>query len=143
MFNLRMEFCNGDPANTFRGWRMIDRFGGFRYELSGEFNRSRLTNGIIRKADANDLFGWVQTWNRTKNLVGEVRGLKEEVSVMQAWLLQKRKPSFKAVIRPYPDTKIRYHFASFKHLTSSRTTCFEDSPHKCTHAEERRIREEL
>ena len=122
---------------------MIDRFAGFRYELSGEFNRSRLTQGIIRKADAMDLFGWVQTWERTGHLVGEVRGLKESAELMTQWLLKKRTTTYKAQIKSYPDTKIRYHFANFKHLVSMRMTCFEDKPHKCTANEEAKIRDEL
>jgi len=122
---------------------MMDRFAGFRYELSGDFNRTRLTQGIIRKADGMDLFGWVQTWNRTSHLVGEVRGIKESAELMRHWLLKKRTDSYKAQVRLYPDTKIRYHFSNFKHLVSSRMTCFEDSPHRCTTEEEAKIRDEL
>ncbi len=122
---------------------MIDRFAGFRYELSGEFNRSRLIQGVIRKADSLDLFGWIQQWERTDNLVGEVRGVKDEAIVMQKWLLQKRTPTYKATIKRYPDTRIRYHFSNFKYLEASRMTCFEDTPHKCTSLEEAKIRDEL
>ena len=42
-----------DPA--FAGWRMVDRFGGFRYEVEADSLEQ-----IATKADELGCFGWVR-----------------------------------------------------------------------------------
>jgi len=101
------------------GWRMIDRFAGFRYET-----RSRSQKLIVEKADELGCFGWVQDSVRG-TFVGEARCAKPRGPVFKEWLGEN------ATIKDYADTKIRLHFSHFKRLPDSRVTCFPDEPHQC------------
>lgn len=129
------------PASTAQstGWRMVDRFYGFRFEISGsnilglDFQKS-----IQQKADELACFGWVQE-SGADTLVGEARCSKSNGPKFESWL--KSGYSEAAVdtveVKVYDDTKIRLHFAYFKILDKSRDTCFLDRPHMCSAVNEK------
>jgi hypothetical protein len=129
------------PASSAQapGWRMVDRFYGFRYELRGQgVLNSGIEEAIQKKADELGCFGWVQRSFRD-SLVGEARCSKARGPTFQSWLGAgagrdsnsgsggKIETEFKV----YEDTKIRLHFAYFKIVEDDRDTCFLDAPHKC------------
>ena len=66
------------------GWKMTDRFYGFRYALVGEVPPST-EETILKYADSQGCFGWVQR-NVNIGLVGEVRCAKERGSKFKDWL---------------------------------------------------------
>lgn len=108
------------------GWRMIDRFGGFRYEVKGEIT----SKDIQKKADSLACFGWTQETERD-SFVGEVRCFKDRAKDMKQWL-QFNENVKSTDFKDYEDTKIRLHFSHFKILNKNRDTCFPDLPHRCT-----------
>jgi len=122
-----IEISCGQQQAAFAGppgWRMVDRFYGFRYELNG----GEVDEETIRaKAQTLGCFGWVQISPRD-TLVGEVRCNSKRGPEMEAFLRSKQSDS---KIRIYEDTKIRLHFSSFKVLPKERDTCFLDPPHQC------------
>ncbi len=66
------------------GWKMTDRFTGFRFELFAEPLDLSLEESIQSYADSQSCFGWVQ---RTSNsLVGEVRCSKLRGQEFLLWL---------------------------------------------------------
>lgn len=69
------------------GWKMTDRFYGFRYELVG----SNLDNSVLEKvqaeADNYFCFGWTQL-SPTKTIVGEARCSKARGPIFQDKLKQ-------------------------------------------------------
>lgn len=115
------------------GWRMVDRFYGFRYEVSGNAV-SELTDFPSRlqaQADVEGCFGWVQAPSKSPGkFVGEARCSKERGVEFEKWIRENTggKP---VEVLVYPDTKIRLHFSHFKHVEAERDTCFLDVPHKC------------
>lgn len=117
------------------GWRMIDRFHGFRYELTGITGSVGLVDIIVNRADELGCFGWIQKSSKSQTLVGEVRCNKIKGEIMMQWIQSipeiNVSDTSKAKILVYPDTKIRLHFSSFKVLDDDRDTCFLDEPHKC------------
>jgi hypothetical protein len=66
------------------GWKMTDRFYGFRYELFGKFEPDVLET-IQSKASALGCFGWAQK-GKESNVVGEGRCAKGKGKVFQDWL---------------------------------------------------------
>jgi hypothetical protein len=55
------------------GWKMTDRFYGFRYEITGKhLAESGFENHIVNLADEYGCFGWVQK-TKGKTYVGEAR----------------------------------------------------------------------
>ena len=110
------------------GWRMVDRFYGFRYELQGAKLSNSIATQIQAKADELGCFGWVQP--KGGMFVGEVRCNKAKGPVMQQWL-QESSGADIANFKVYEDTKIRLHFSHFKILEEGRDTCFLDPPHQC------------
>mmetsp|Transcript_23129 Transcript_23129/g.33885 ORF Transcript_23129/g.33885 Transcript_23129/m.33885 type:complete len:159 (+) Transcript_23129:106-582(+) len=120
------------------GWRMVDRFYGFRYEISGSnlFDVG-FEDAVAKQADSMGCFGWIQK-SAQGTLVGEARCNKVQGPKFQEWLGQgisgSTISSFDTKI--YPDTKIRLHFSSFKVLDEGRDTCFLDSPHQCPEFDE-------
>ncbi|KAL9182839.1 hypothetical protein ACHAXT_004118 [Thalassiosira profunda] len=110
-FLLQLAMGSGVPE----GWRMTDRFVGFRYQLTPRLQAGNVKALIRDKADALFCFGWVQDSKDT--VVGEARYSEAE----------------SIVSRDYPDTKIRLHFSAFKVVSPGRNTCFRDAPHKCSH----------
>mmetsp|Transcript_37055 Transcript_37055/g.66718 ORF Transcript_37055/g.66718 Transcript_37055/m.66718 type:complete len:170 (+) Transcript_37055:49-558(+) len=131
------------------GWRMSDRFIGFRYELTLALSYDEDIKVAIRdKADDLFCFGWVQDSSRQarQTIVGEARCKKLAGHEMKSFLLslvaQKQVESNEdsyadsingkqIMFRDYPDTIIRLHFSNFKIVSPGRNTCFRDEPHKC------------
>lgn len=129
LFLLPTVYVNAQST----GWRMTDRFFGFRFELTGSnLLESGFERAIQQKADDLGCFGWVQESNRG-NLVGEARCSKNNGPKLEKWL----KAGHPAAsvdgmeVKVYEDTKIRLHYAYFKILDKSRDTCFLDLPHMC------------
>ena len=121
------------------GWRMVDRFYGFRYEVSGNA-ASEIADFPTRlqaQADVEGCFGWVQTLPSLGKFVGEARCSKERGVEFEKWIRENTggKP---LEVLVYPDTKIRLHFSHFKLVEAERDTCFLDEPHKCPDLEEER-----
>ena len=71
------------------GWKMTDRFYGFRYELSGnDISKSTSTESLIQEhADSQGCFGWVQRTKENK-IVGEVRCSKNRGIEFAEWMKQ-------------------------------------------------------
>jgi hypothetical protein len=119
------------------GWKMTDRFLGFRYELAlpaGAIGEEDFVGMIKTFADENKCFGWVQV-PRKNTFVGEVRCLKEKGKLFKQWM-EGQGDTAGALLDMfiYPDTKIRLHFTYFKVLDPARDTCFLDAPHRCASA---------
>lgn len=131
-FVISCFICIISSDSDSDGWRMVDRFYGFRYEVKGEQGLEIANKEEIQKfADDQGCFGWVQR-NSMGYLVGEVRCVKKRGPIMQEWLESKFD---EAKFRVYEDTKIRLHFSHFKILDDSRDTCFLDAPHQCPNLE--------
>jgi hypothetical protein len=133
----------GSANDAYAGWRMVDRFSAFRFEVAGAFRRPRMVKAIVDKADELSVFGWVQVPQRTGTVVGEVRGTIATARAMEAHLRALAGPEGAATlaVRPYADTRIRLLFSTFRVLDPSRMTCFEEAPHACTPDEEEVMRE--
>lgn len=125
MFSLSVLAEGSDRAGEREGWRMVDRFLGFRFAVDGS---SVSEAEVVQEADRQACFGWVQR-TVVGGLVGEARCHKARGATMVEWL---RTNDPAAEIKVYPDTKIRLHFSHFKVLDSSRDTCFTDPPHQCS-----------
>ncbi|KAL3772152.1 hypothetical protein ACHAWO_004169 [Cyclotella atomus] len=115
------------------GWRMKDRFMGFRYEIFSRNSNDTATKASIRhKADELFCFGWVQDSPR-QSVVGEVRCSRDNGFKMKAHLdLIALASNTTISIRDYPNTLIRLHPSHFKIFSNERNTCFRDEPHKCS-----------
>lgn len=133
------------------GWRMVDRFHGFRFELSGDKLDQDVLELIQTEADNYSCFGWAQL-SAKGTVVGEMRCPKARGKVLEDKVTKISPKVHKAdilVMQPpvhaflvlsltipllqvYPDTKIRLHFTSFKLLEADRDTCFLDPPHQCS-----------
>ena len=119
------------------GWKITDRFGGFRFEMIGKVRDVGLRHAIQKKANELACFGWVQYSSiNTKSVVGEVRCNKKMTNYMKQWMTSTDDHpvgSFveNVEIKDYEDTKIKLHFSHFKILNSQRETCFNDAPHRC------------
>lgn len=69
------------------GWKMTDRFYGFRYELQADLLETSLESSIQSQADSMGCFGWVQRYKENEKIVvGEVRCSKDRGVVVQSWL---------------------------------------------------------
>jgi hypothetical protein len=143
------------------GWRMRDRFTGFRFECGGAESadaRRERVQGFVDLADDLSGFGWVQESPRG-SLVGEFRGTPETAATFRdglgapVWEVdvhgdvvgvaggtmvgektvewRRREGQPWCIARDYPDTKIALHFSHFKVLDARRVTCFQDEPHRC------------
>lgn len=65
------------------GWRMVDRFYGFRYELSGRnLDTASIIESILNEADNYACFGWVQV-SPAGSIVGEARCAKARGKILQ------------------------------------------------------------
>ena len=120
------------------GWKMTDRFAGFRYEVFGAGVQGEGFHKAAQdKAEAIGCFGWVQS-TAQGTAVGEVRCSKRAAPAMKKWLeagtdgVKVERVAFK----DYADTKIRYHFSHFRILEDTRETCFREAPHQCAAAAE-------
>ncbi|GMH85867.1 hypothetical protein TrVE_jg3970 [Triparma verrucosa] len=119
------------------GWKMTDRFHGFRYSIPT--SSATLHSTLLALAQSSSCFGWSQT--SSSSTVGEYRCPKSVGLTVQKTL----EDEHDAVIKVYEDTKIKLHFSRFKELDEKRITCFKDEPHKCRGAEKggREEKEEL
>jgi len=132
--------CLACLTRAQEGWKLTDRFHGFRYEISFPTSgHTGFEEQLRRYADDLKCFGWVQTLPQGQQsessaltLVGEARCTKEHGHTFQQWLeTQGDASGAKLNLRVYEDTKIRLHFTYFKVLDAARDTCFLDAPHKC------------
>ena len=114
------------------GWRMVDRYAGFRFECYGRFDREAFAIAVRDMADGLSGFGWVQI-SPAGTLVGEYRGSKQSAPHMKKFLREGPADAvnYRAEVKDYADTKIRFHFSHFKILDRRRETCFEEPPHAC------------
>ena len=119
-----------DPSMV--GWRMIDRFAGFRFEVSGDVMGTGFHSAAVAKADELGCFGWIQD-SEAMTVVGEARCAKTLAPQMKEFLYTGGvKSTVEDVhVYDYPDTKIKLHFSHFKSLPEDRITCFHDPPHQC------------
>ena len=110
LIQLILILCQAD------GWRMVDRFYGFRYEIVGNVLGIGLEKIIQAKADELACFGWVQKSKyKTAALVGEVRCPKARGPIFADWLNHPNDIQLDDKnILVYEDTKIRLHFSHFK-----------------------------
>jgi acylphosphatase len=114
------------------GWRMVDRFAGFRYEVTGHVIGVGFRKATAKMAEELACFGWTQ--NTVKGtVVGEVRCAKVIAPQMKEWLRVGSEGSRvdQVTIKDYVNTKIKLHFSHFKILPDDRETCFRDLPHQC------------
>lgn len=113
------------------GWKMTDRFFGFRYEVFGKPGASAdtLIEALTARASDSKCFGWVQKIAAKESVVGEVRCMKKAGGKFKEWL--ETYDDSRKQIMVYADTKIRLHFTYFKVLDEERSTCFLDAPHRC------------
>ena len=114
------------------GWRMRDRFGGFRFECRGAFDRDAWALQVRDYADELSGFGWVQL-SPVGTVVGEFRGTKQTAPWMREFLEAgpDESAAFACAVEEYPDTKIRFHFSHFKVMDPRRRSCFRKPPHAC------------
>ena len=122
-----------EDEDPMKGWRMVDRFDGFRYEVP---NTGLTVDSIVAKADDLACFGWVQvsTGREPATLVGEGRCNKRAGPLFREWLTSQSGLSAQgstSAFKVYADTKIKLHFSHFKVLPPERLTCFRDEPHQC------------
>ncbi|CAN0134700.1 unnamed protein product [Scytosiphon promiscuus] len=120
-----------DDFNIPKGWRMQDRFHGFRYEAVVDDGCQFYAQAAQDVADELACFGWAQRTSANK-FAGEARCPKATGAEMQERLRQGgpcEVVAFEA--KDYADTKIRLHFSHFKILDEERMTCFRDAPHQC------------
>lgn len=124
------------------GWRMVDRFAGFRFELKGNVIGVGMRQSMAETAEELGCFGWVQNTAR-RTVVGEVRCAKTIAPQMKEWMIHG--PEGAQVdsldIKDYENTKIKLHFSHFKILPDNRETCFRDKPHQCAIFHEEDINE--
>ncbi len=78
----------GSVCGQSEGWRMVDRFYGFRYELLGHVVNAGIEAFAVEEARLLGCFGWIQQSNR-RTLVGEARCPKTLGPVLQQKLREK------------------------------------------------------
>lgn len=76
-----IAFANGQAD----GWKMTDRFFGFRFEMGGDQLNDSILEQVQTHADQQSCFGWVQK-SKNFNYVGEVRCSKARGSQFLDWL---------------------------------------------------------
>ena len=127
-FALASSRVQADDVFVESGWRMVDRFYGFRFEVEGDVRGGISSCG----KGGGSLFGWIQNTARG-TVVGEARCSKKGGPDMEARI--RKGPSSASVreahIKVYHDTKIKLHFPDFVVLPDERVTCFQDAPHAC------------
>lgn len=114
------------------GWRMVDRFAGFRYEVIGKVTGVDFRLSLAKVAEDLGCFGWAQNTDRA-SVVGEIRCPKVLAPQIKEWLHAGPEGARvdRVLIKDYENTKIRLHFSHFKILPDARETCFRDEPHQC------------
>ena len=119
------DFIQCQPA----GWRLVDRFYGFRYELKLNGNIDGFEQQIVNEGDKYGCFGWIQ-YKIENTWVGEARCNKKNGPKFEQYLIHIPN-TINVVTKVYEDTKIRLHPSHFKIYDSSKDTCFVDPPHQC------------
>ena len=119
-------------AYTPKGWKMTDRFYGFRYEVFGKVQGVWFRKTTQEMADKLACFGWVQNTYRG-TVVGEARCNKVNGPKFEKYLHEGPELARvdKVDVLVYPNTKIKLHFSDFPILDDDRETCFRDKPHQC------------
>ena len=116
------------------GWRMVDRFYGFRYEIAGHnIMNVGFEAAAQKRADDLGCFGWIQK-SKKGTLVGEARCSKANGPKFQSWFSEGGPTNSQVTavnFHVYEDTKIRLHYSYFKIVDESKDTCFLDPPHQC------------
>ena len=75
-------YTSAQPA----GWKMTDRFNGFRYEVSLSVNSVGFLDLVVQQANDFGCFGWVQqSSNDDLTFVGEARCNKSKGPKFQDW----------------------------------------------------------
>lgn len=126
-------------GDLLSGWRMKDRFDGFRFEVHGPnvVDASvRFVEAAQALADELFCFGWAQPVARAGTIVGEARCNTNAGPRFREWLRGGPPGAVvtEVAFRAYESTKIKLHFSHFKILDASRPTCFPDAPHQCAGA---------
>ena len=130
---LALTTATTTPPEAPKGWRMVDRFYGFRFEIHGTVQGVWFRKSTQEKADELACFGWVQN-TASNTVVGEARCGKRAGPRLQKWLEQGPSSATvtRAHVKVYEDTKIKLHFSDFAILDDERKTCFRDQgPHSC------------
>lgn len=133
------------PPEGPPGWRMVDRFYAFRFEIHGIVQGVWFRKSTQEKADELACFGWVQN-TKSNTVVGEARCGKRMGPKFQEWLNHGPTSATvtRANIKVYEDTKIKLHFSDFAILNDDRKTCFQDDgPHSCAAIEEATNNDEM
>mmetsp|Transcript_63457 Transcript_63457/g.143132 ORF Transcript_63457/g.143132 Transcript_63457/m.143132 type:complete len:168 (-) Transcript_63457:343-846(-) len=114
------------------GWRMVDRFAGFRYEIFGHVQGVGFRKAAAATAEELGCFGWAQN-TAHGTVVGEARCAKVMAPQMEDWLSNGPEGARVDAVsmKAYENTKIKLHFSHFKILPDDRETCFLDEPHQC------------
>ncbi|CAN0050128.1 unnamed protein product [Discosporangium mesarthrocarpum] len=112
--------CRGTLDADFnipKGWRMEDRFYGFRFEAHGHVQGVQYKEAAQVAADELGCFGWVQDTQRG-TVVGEARCSIPAGGQMVDRLRVGSEESnvSEVVVKRYKDTKIKLHFSHFKIL---------------------------
>lgn len=69
------------------GWKMTDRFYGFRYVIYGEqITNQQVLETVQNHAHSLGCFGWVQLGKAVSNIVGEARCAKSKGKIFYEWL---------------------------------------------------------
>ncbi|KAG5175229.1 hypothetical protein JKP88DRAFT_339046 [Tribonema minus] len=112
-------------VNVPRGWRKSDRFYGFRYEVRGLVQDVGFLQAAVHAAEELGCFGWIQN-SKVNTVVGEARCSKLDGPKMVEFLRFGPDDArvTEVLVKPYEDTKIKLHFASFLALPDERKTCF-------------------
>lgn len=125
VFLLALGFLNAQGV----GWRMVDRYYGFRFEINADLEND-FDEKVQSYAEKKACFGWIQ-WTTENKRVGEVRCNRDVGPQFQSWLELEQAIEGNISFKVYEDTKIRLHFSRFTILPSTRDTCFLDKPHQC------------
>lgn len=75
------------------GWKMTDRFFGFRFEMGGDQLDNSILEHVQEYADKQSCFGWIQK-GKNLNYVGEVRCSKTRGIQFLEWLQQIKHVAF-------------------------------------------------
>jgi hypothetical protein len=94
------------------GWKMTDRFYGFRYEITPNLYDSLILQKVLSIADDYSCFGWVQE-SPAKTIVGEARCSKARGPIFRE-KLEKIEPNLQKF-----DILVRFQCSHFFFLISS------------------------
>ena len=148
-----------DVKSEVDGWKMTDRFNGFRFEIIDDDDTPhslvdmkeeiqgkgfKLPLKINKTFDANVSFHLRSNtaakadeyfcfgWVQDSSIRNSIVG-EARCTKKNGYKMKLWLSSFtnESIIKDYEDTKIKLHFSHFKILHRDRITCFRDEPHKC------------